>query len=68
MNYSSYMNYQFGFECSSHEGGNHLGVLKRSDSSPRTMVCLYNPNYPQIVDLHKKHLVWFGQVRYCIYS
>ncbi len=68
MNYSSYMNYQFGFECSSHEGGNHLGVLKISDSSPRTMVCLYNPNYPQIVDLHKKHLVWFGQVRYCIYS
>ncbi len=68
MNYSSYMNYQFGFECSSHEGGHHLGVLNRSDSSPRTMVCLYNSNYPQIVDLHKKHRVWFGLVRYCIYS
>ena len=62
MNYSSYMDYQFAFECCSHDRGNHLGVVDRAESVPEVMTCLLNPDNPKIVVLEDRHLIWFGQV------
>ncbi len=64
MNYSNYKDYQFGFECSAHEEGGHLGVVNGSDTMPEAMVCLLNPDKPQLVVLQNKHLIWYGQVNY----
>ncbi len=69
MNYSSYMDYQFAFDCRSHEGGNHLGVVDGAHSVPKVMKCLFNPDSPQAVVLTNRHLIWYGQVcrnRVCI--
>ncbi len=69
MNYNSYMDYQFAFDCRSHEGGNHLGVVDGAHSVPKVMKCLFNPDNPQAVVLTNRHLIWYGQVcrnRLCI--
>ncbi len=69
MNYSSYMDYQFAFDCRSHEGGDHLGVVDGAHSVPKVMKCLFNPDSPQAVVLTNRHLIWYGQVcrnRLCI--
>ncbi len=69
MNYNSSMDYQFAFDCRSHEGGNHLGVVDGAHSVPKVMKCLFNPNNPQAVVLTNRHLIWYGQVcrnRLCI--
>ncbi len=69
MNYNSYMDYQFAFDCRSHEGGNHLGVVDGAHSVPKVMKCLFNPDSPQAVVLTNRHLIWYGQVcrnRLCI--
>ncbi len=69
MNYNSYMDYQFAFDCRSHEGGNHLGVVDGAHSVPKVMKCLFNPDSPQVVVLTNRHLIWYGQVcrnRLCI--
>ncbi len=69
MNYSSCMDYQFAFDCRSHEGGNHLGVVDGAHSVPKVMKCLFNPGSPQAVALTNRHLIWYGQVcrnRLCI--
>ncbi len=69
MNYNSYMDYQFAFDCRSHEGENHLGVVDGADTIPKVMTCLFNPDYPQAVVLTNRHLIWYGQVcrnRLCI--
>ncbi len=69
MNYNSYMDYQFAFDCRSHEGGSHLGVVDKADRIPEVMTCLFNPDNPQAVVLTNRHLIWYGQVcrnRLCI--
>ncbi len=69
MNYSSYMDYQFAFDCRSHEGRHHLGVIDKADKIPEVMTCLFNPDNPQAVVLTNRHLIWYGQVcrnRLCI--
>ncbi len=69
MNYNSYMDYQFAFDCRSHEGGNHFGVVDGVHSVPKVMKCLFNPDSPQAVVLTNRHLIWYGQVcrnRLCI--
>ncbi len=66
MNYSSYMDYQFAFDCRSHEGGNHLGMVDGTDEIPEVMTCPFNL---QAVVLANRHLIWYGQVcrnRLCI--
>ncbi len=67
MNYSSYMDYQFGFECTSHEEGGHLGIVDQAKAMPRNMICINNPNKPMLVLLQNKHLIWYGQVRVARY-
>ncbi len=62
MNYNSSMDYQFAFDCRSHEGGNHLGVVDGAHSVPKVMKCLFNPNNPKAVVLNNRHLIWYGQV------
>ncbi len=62
MNYSSYMDYQFAFDCCSHEGGSHLGVVDEVSTVPKVMKCLLNPDNPQAVVLTNRHLIWYGQV------
>ncbi len=62
MNYSSYMDFQFAFDCRSHEGRNHLGVVDGAISLPKFMKCLLNPDNPQAVVLTNKQLIWYGQV------
>ncbi len=70
MNYNSSMDYQFAFDCRSHEGGTHLGVINKADRIAEVMTCLFNPDNPQAVVLTNRHLLWwYGQVcrnRLCI--
>ncbi len=62
MNYNSSMDYQFAFDCHSHDGGNHVGIINGANSVPKVMKCLLNPDNPQVVVLTNKHLIWYGQV------
>ncbi len=62
MNYNSSMDFQFAFDCRSHDGGNHVGVIDGANTVPKVMKCLLNPNKPQVVVLTNKHLIWYGQV------
>ncbi len=62
MNYNSSMDYQFAFDCRSHEGENHLGVVDGADTIPEVMTCLFNLDCPQAVVLTNRHLIWYGQV------
>ncbi len=69
MNYNSSMDYQFAFDCLSHEGGHHLGVIDKADRIPEVMTCLFNTDNPQAVVLTYRLLLWYGQVcrdRLCI--
>ena len=65
VNYGSFMNYQFGFECPHHSenGRDHLCVLNRTESTPIVMDCLHNPSNLQPVELTDMHKSWFGKVR-----
>ncbi len=59
MNYNSSMDYQFAFDCRSHEGGNHLGIVHEVESIPSIMTCINNS---QGIALQNRHLIWYGQV------
>ncbi len=60
MNYNSSMDYQFAFDCRSHEGGNHLGIVHEVvESIPSVMKCF---NSSQGIALQNRHLIWYGQV------
>ena len=62
MNYGSYMDYQFSFECPLHPGRDHLCVVKKGVVCPRVMRCLYNRDHPEPVQLSGFHQVWFSGV------
>ncbi len=62
MNYNSSMDYQFAFDCRTHEGENHFGIVDGADITPEVMTCLFNPDNPQAVVLNNRHLIWYGQV------
>ena len=64
MNYGSFMDYEFSFECPSHPGKEHLCVVKRDreDPSPHKMCCLKNQDQLEPIDMEARHLVWYGQV------
>ncbi len=55
MNYNSSMDYQFAFDCRSHEGGNHLGRVHEVESTPSVMKCF---NSSQGIALQNRHLIW----------
>ncbi len=59
MNYNSSMDYQFAFDCRSHEGGNHLGIVHEVESISSAMTCV---NSSQGIALQNRHLIWYGQV------
>ncbi len=59
MNYNSTMDYQFAFDCRSHEGGNHLGIVHEVKSIPSVMKCF---NSSLGIALQNRHLIWYGQV------
>ncbi len=59
MNYNSSLDYQFAFDCRSHEGGNHLGRVHEVESIPSVMKCF---NSSQGIALQNRHLIWYGQV------
>ncbi len=59
MNYNSSMDYQFAFDCRSHEGRNHLGIVHEVESIPSAMTCVNNS---QGIALQNRHLIWYGQV------
>ena len=65
VNYDSFMDYQFAFECPLHSenGCDHLCVLNREEMFPVMMDCLHNPRNLQPVELSDLHMLWFGQVR-----
>ncbi len=62
MNYGYFMNYQFGFECPSHPGGEHVCVVDRESSLPQAMLCLQNLKDKIPQDMQSCHKVWFGEV------
>ena len=66
MNYGSFMDYQFAFDCPIHLANNreHLCVVEHREDIPEMMLCLDNHENPEPVELHDEHKVWFGQVRH----
>ncbi len=71
MNYNIDMDYQFAFDCRSHEGENHIGVVDKADQIPEVMTCLFNPDNPQAVVLTNRHLIWYRLVcrnRICVFT
>ena len=62
MNYGSYMDYHFSFECPLHPGRDHLCVVKKGEVCPRVMRCLYNRDHPEPVQLTGCQRVWFSRV------
>ena len=65
VNYGSFMDYQFAFECPLHSENSreHLCVLNGTESTPIVMECLHNPRNLQPVQLTDLYKIWFGQVR-----
>ena len=65
VNYGSFMDYQFAFECPLHSENSrdHLCVLNRAEGTPVMMDCLLNPGKLEPVKLSDLHKLWFGQVR-----
>ena len=70
MNYGSFMDYQFAFECPIyHENSQkHVCVVDRAEGVPDMMLCLYSRGNPDPVELGSEHKVWFGQVRCSLLS
>ncbi len=66
MNYGYFMDYQFGFECPSHPGGEHVCVVDRESSLPQSMLCLQNLKEKIPQDMQSCHKVWFGEVNLTI--
>ncbi len=62
MNYGYFMNYQFGFECPSHPGGEHVSVVDKESFFPQAMLCLQNLKDKIPQDMQSCHKVWFGEV------
>ena len=64
MKYSSSARFQYGFECPTHPGKEHLCVLKKLTSNK--LFCLQNPKKHAVMPMEDmKHTVWFNQVRTC---
>ena len=62
MKYSSSARFQYGFECPTHPGKEHLCVLKKLTSNK--LFCLQNPKKHAVMPMEDmKHTVWFNQVR-----
>ena len=63
-NYTFSLSYQLAFECPlpTHEGGDHLCVVKSGDTCPDVMACLHDPKNIVPVDMEPQHLVWFRKV------
>ena len=62
MNYSFSMEYQFGFECPTHPGRQHLCVLRKVGD--KNMLCL-NPKKHIPVAVQSRHKVWFATAGTC---
>ena len=65
MKYSSSARFQYGFECPTHPGKEHLCVLRNLTSN--RLLCLQNPKKHAVLPMKdKKQTVWFNQVHTCI--
>ncbi len=63
MNYSNFMDYQFGFTCPAHPEEDHVCVVDRRCSSPlQAMLCLQNLDNKVPQEMCDCHEVWFGEV------
>ena len=61
MKYSSSARFQYGFECPTHPGKEHLCVLKNLASN--RLLCLQNSKKCTVLPMKDmKHTVWFNQV------
>ena len=64
MKYNSSARFQYGFECPTHPGKEHLCVLKKLTS--KRLFCLQNPKKHAVLPMKDiKHTVWFNQVHTC---
>ena len=61
MKYSSSTRFQYGFECPTHPGKEHLCVLKNLTSN--RLLCLHPKKCTVLSMKDMKHTVWFNQVR-----
>ena len=70
MNYGSFTDYQFAFECPIHPVNyrEHLCVVNRSENIPQMMLCIHNKGNPKPLELTEQYKLWFGEVRLFIYS
>ena len=64
MNYSFHVEYQLGFECTSHPGREHLCIVKSGETCPRFMCCLANMKSIQPVEIQSQHFIWFEVSNY----
>ena len=61
MKYSSSARFQYGFECPSHPGKEHLCVLKKLGSNK--LFCLQNSKRHAVLPMKEiKHTIWFNKV------
>ena len=62
MNYGSFLNYQFAFECPSHPGREHLCVADGIFENSKFMMCLQKLKHKQPVRMSFIHEIWFHKV------
>ena len=62
MNYGSFLNYQFAFECPSHPGKDHLAIVDEEEDAPVFMDCLKDIRDKEPVPMRVIHKVWFYEV------
>ena len=62
MNYGSFLNYQFAFECPSHPGREHLCVADGIFENSKLMMCLQKLKHKKPVRMSSIHEIWFHKV------
>ena len=65
MNYGSFLNYQFAFECPSHPGREHLCVTDGIFENSKFMMCLQKLKHKKPVRMSSIHEIWFHKVFKC---
>ena len=62
MNYGSFLDYQFGFECPNHLGREHLCVVEEKLEDVKVFKCLQNFEDKKPVKMDSIHEIWLHKV------
>ena len=62
MNYGSFLDYQFAFECPNHLGREHLCVVEEKLEDVKVFKCLQNFEDKKPVKMDSIHEIWLHKV------